>query len=294
MNEGHDYPEQIDRAHAGETVLAHLAARWRHSTEATWRERIARGEVTLDGRVASADLPLGAGQWLVWARPPWDEAPVPAGYAVLHEDHDLLAVAKPSGLPTLPGGGFLAGTLLALVKRRHPQAGPVHRLGRGTSGLVLFAKHAAARAAVTAAWPQARKVYRALATGIVEGERVIELPIGPVEHPKLGTIHAASPAGRAAWSRVRPLEARDGATLVEVEIRTGRPHQIRIHLAAIGHPLVGDPLFVAGGLPRPDALPGDGGYRLHHLSLTLPHPSTGASLELRCEPPPPLRERARR
>ena len=86
------------------------------------------------------------------------------------------------------------------------------------------------------------------------------------------------------------LAERDGNALVAVRIATGRPHQIRVHLAAAGHPLVGDPLYARGGLPaREPGLPGDAGYRLHAHRLGLAHPATGQRLELECVPPPELR-----
>ena len=110
---------------------------------------------------------LRAGQWLVWRRPPWQEPPVPLSFAVLYRDADLLAVAKPRGLPTLPNGGFLEHTLPARVRRLYPEAVPMHRLGRGTSGIVLFARTPAARREVAAAWRDGAvlKEYRALVVG---------------------------------------------------------------------------------------------------------------------------------
>jgi len=215
------------------------------------------------------------------------------GFAVLFRDPELLAVAKPSGLPTLPAGGYLDHTLLALVRRHYPEASPVHRLGRGTSGVVLFARTAPAGKGVLEAWREHRvsKVYRALVQGHPTQDAFrVDTPIGPVPHPTLGSVHAASPQGRPSTSTARVLERREGSSLVEVVIETGRPHQIRIHMAASGHPLLGDPLYaIGGGLREGEALPGDEGYRLHAFRLSLPHPGTGVRLDLECQPPPVLR-----
>lgn len=294
-NHGVVHRERVGPGATGLTVLAHLAARFPMATPETWERRIAEGQVSLDGRATSPATPLVAGQTLAWARPPWIEPEAPLATAVLYEDPELLAVAKPSGLPTLPGGGeFQEHTLLALVRQRAPEASPMHRLGRGTSGLVLFARSAAARGPLQAAFqdPRTRKVYRALCQGHPIHETFeVTSPIGPVSYGPLGTLHAASPGGRASLSRVTVLERREGCTLVEVEIPTGRPHQIRIHLAFAGHPLVGDPLYGPGGLPLPgtSALPGDLGYRLHAGLLELPHPRTGELIHLACQAPPVLR-----
>jgi 23S rRNA pseudouridine1911/1915/1917 synthase len=300
MNRGHTYQEQIDRRGAGRAVLAHLSDRFGLATPEVWRERIALGQVRLDDGLATAEAVLRAGQWLRWDRPPWEEPPAPLDAAVLHEDALLLAVAKPRGLPTMPGGGlYLEHTLLAVVRRRAPEASPMHRLGRDTSGVVLFARTTAAARVVQAAFRDRRidKTYRALCSGHPAGDAfTVTAPIGEVEHALLGTLHAASAAGRPATSHVSVLERRragDGApsALVEVSIETGRPHQIRIHLAHAGHPLLGDPLYGAGGVPLPGsrALPGDPGYLLHALRLELDHPESGARLVIECAPPPALR-----
>jgi 23S rRNA pseudouridine1911/1915/1917 synthase len=114
------------------------------------------------------------------------------------------------------------------------------------------------------------------------------VPYGP-----LGGLHAATPTGKASLSRVTVLERREATTLLDVEILTGRPHQIRIHLAYAGHPLWGDPLYGPGGTPLPgsSAVPGDLGYLLHAHRLELDHPRSGERLHLECQPPPTLRER---
>jgi 23S rRNA pseudouridine1911/1915/1917 synthase len=295
LNRGFEYAEEIGAAAAGRTVLGWLTHRYRHSPEAMWRERIASGEVLVDDSTALAMDLLRPGQRLVWRRPPWEEPAVPLGFAILFRDDALLALAKPRGMPTVPAGGFLEHTLLHRVRRLRPEAVPLHRLGRGTSGLVLFALTETARRALAAEWRAGRveKEYRALVRGRPRATAfTVDTPIGPMPHPRLGQVHAASPHGRPAVSHVRVLSVRDDQALVSVSIQTGRPHQIRVHLAAAGHPLVGDPLYVEGGIPgRDPALPGEGGYRLHAYRLVLRHPSTGRRLELECPPPPDLRER---
>ncbi len=296
LNRGFVYREKIDGGRAGVGVLEHLSRHHRHSTREDWGLRLECGEIFLEGRPIARDVILKAGQELAWHRPPWDEPEVPMDYAVLHRDPDLLVVAKPGGLPTLPGGGFLEHTLLSLVRKTCPEATPIHRLGRGTSGIVVFALSVRARSSLSLALRrrEVTKIYRALARGAPACDRfTITTPIGPVAHPTLGTVHAASPAGKPAVSRVRLLERRRDCSLLEIEIETGRPHQIRIHLASVGHPLVGDPLYAFGGsiLTGQVGLPGDLGYHLHAERVVLAHPATGDRAPFVCIPPPELRMR---
>jgi 23S rRNA pseudouridine1911/1915/1917 synthase len=159
---------------------------------------------------------------------------------------------------------------------------------------MLWARTGLARQRISSAWrTHVRRVYRTLVQGVLEdGERTIEAPIGLVPHPLLGTVFAATPRGKPSLSRVRLLERRRDTSLVEVELLTGRPHQIRIHLAAAGHPLMGDRLYAVGGVPKSDsrALPGDLGYLLHAERVRFPHPETGHPVEVTCLPPPSLRD----
>ncbi len=293
MNDGYEYREQIGAREGGRTVLAHLVATRTHSGAADWEARLAAGEVSVGGRTAAPGDVLRAGDRLSWRRPPWEEPEAPVTYAVLHEDGDVLAVAKPRGLPAVPAGGFLENTLLHAVRQVYPEATPMHRLGRGTSGVMVFARTQGARRALAAAWRAGavEKVYRALVCGSPRGDAfTVETPIGLVAHPRLGRVHAAAPGGKPAVSHAKVLSRRATSTLVEVTIPTGRPHQIRIHLAAAGHPLAGDPLYAAGGRARADALPGDGGYLLHAVRIAFAHPAHGARVSIECLPPPALRD----
>ena len=285
LNRGYAYTTTIGSQHHGQTLLAHLAELYPHSTPETWRHHLNNGDVTLDGITATGRESIAAGQTLVWNRPPWIEPDAPLHFDVLFEDPHLLAVNKPGGLPTLPGGGFVENTLLHLVREQTPNANPVHRLGRATTGIVLFAKTSQAAARLSADWntPAVQKIYRALAHDVAQHDSYeILTPIGLVPHPRIGSVWAADPGGKPARSLAKVISRTTGATTFEVHLFSGRPHQIRIHLASIGHPLVGDPLYAAGGRPCEDlpGLPGDGGYFLHAHFLNVHHPFTGARINL--------------
>lgn len=314
MNQGWVYRDRITPAEAGLSVLDFYSNRYRHSSRAVWRDRILSGQIRQNGIPLAPDDRLEAGARLDYHRPPWQEPEAPLEFEVLYEDGDLMAIAKPSGLPVLPGGGFLTHTLLHQLRRRYPENPPipVHRLGRGTSGVMILGKSPLARSVLsrqlrestaTAHDPQAphpiRKTYRALiGASDLPSEFTLTTPIGKIDHPALGYVYAASPAGLPAYSEGKVIQRTAESTLVEVTIRTGRPHQIRIHLAAAGFPLVGDPLYGVGGLPLPIKpsengrvpVPGDVGYHLHAFRLKLPHPRTQAILEIVCSAPAALQK----
>ena len=285
LNRGYAYTTIIGSKDHGRTLLSHLASRYPHSSPQAWQQRLIDREVTVNGVDATGSETLAAGATLVWNRPPWIEPDTPQNFEVLLDDPHLLAVNKPSGLPTLPGGGFLENTLLRLVQKQTPDANPVHRLGRATSGIVLFARTAEGAAQLSADWntSKVRKIYRALAQGVAQRD-IYEIltPIGLVPHPLIGSVWAASPGGKPSKSLAKVIARTASTTTFEVSLHSGRPHQIRIHLASIGHPLVGDPLYGFMGLPLESlpGLPGDGGYLLHAQFLSFVHPATGQHIDL--------------
>jgi 23S rRNA pseudouridine1911/1915/1917 synthase len=152
LNRGYAYTTIIGTKYHGQTLLSHLASLYPHSTPEAWQQKLNNGEVTLNGVTATGSESVTLSQTLVWNRPPWIEPDSPQHFEVLFEDPHLLAVNKPSGLPTLPGGGFMENTLLRLVQKQTPNANPVHRLGRGTTGIVLFAKTLKAASYLSANW----------------------------------------------------------------------------------------------------------------------------------------------
>jgi 23S rRNA pseudouridine1911/1915/1917 synthase len=324
LNSGFAYSDRIAPRAAGQSVSAFYADRYRHSTRIDWLQRLAAGEIYRNGQQLQADVALAAGDGLVWHRPPWQEAAVPALPSPLFDNGDLLVFNKPSGLPVLPAGGFLEHTCLAQLQVGWPEARPLHRLGRFTSGLLVCARSSASRAWLSAllrestaanclpfplespASSPCRKSYRALLQPPAAGSPLLSVQpgdtvslttaIGRCPHGRLGSIWAAAlPAAATtgalqARSELRLLQRGERAWLAQLTIATGRPHQIRIHTAAAGAPLLGDPLYGLGGVACDQALPGDGGYHLHAHRLQLPLPLPGAELlELEAPLPEALR-----
>ncbi len=193
LNFGFDYRERLGRRAQGRTLLAYLSERYRHSSPPEWRSRIESGQVLVKGVVAPAERELSCGETLVFRRPPWREPEAPTSFAVVYKDDDLLAVAKPAGVPTLPGGGFLENTLLRRVRRFAPGASPLHRLGRGTSGLVLFTRNRSARRilGIALARGEVERGYRAIVSGAFPpGRRFSTFPSVPSPTPCSGRSQA--------------------------------------------------------------------------------------------------------
>jgi 23S rRNA pseudouridine1911/1915/1917 synthase len=297
MNQGWTYQDRIGQVDVGQSVLAYYGQRYRHSFPEEWADRIQRGQILLDGQPTQPQAILQYRQVLTYYRSPWEEPTVPLTLECHYDDDQVLVVAKPAGLQVLPGGKFLEHTVLGQLARQFPPPHPVpiHRLGRGTSGLLLLARSPLARSALSEAMRAGRlkKIYQALVgPGEVPDRFSCQERIGKLPHPTLGYIYGPTSEGKVALSHCRVLERHPDYTRLAVEIPTGRPHQIRIHLATAGYPLLGDPLYAVGGQVLMQAndqgerpVPSDCGYALHAWQLTFPHPVSGQSIQVTCPPP---------
>lgn len=291
LNDGATYRHHARREEAGEPLVGHLARRFPHSDADGWRAHVEAGRVLLNGAPATHDALLHEGDVIEYRRAPWEEPEIHAEIPVVLEDEHVLVVNKPAGLQVLPAGSRLRATALTLVRGDDParaEWSPVHRLGRGTSGILVFGKTAFARSSLSAQFRERRlgKLYLAwvVGTSLKTSLRMRE-PIGSVPHSR-GPVHAVAQRGKPSLTlgRVLRRDADRRMSLVAAEPVTGRPDQIRIHLAAAGAPIVGDPLYAPGG-GLLDARPGDVGYLLHATALRFRHPATGKIVKLRCPPP---------
>ncbi|MGR3758002.1 MAG: pseudouridine synthase [Tranquillimonas sp.] len=201
---------------------------------------------------------------------------------VLHEDHQILVVDKPSGLLSVPGkGAHLADCLLSRVQAAYPQALLVHRLDRDTSGVMVFALSPAAQRHLGLQFEkrQVKKTYLARVWGRVAEDRGrVDLPL-IVDWPNRPLQKVDRDHGRPAETEWRVVRRADGETRMRLYPRTGRSHQLRVHMREIGHPILGDPFYADGAardFPR---------LMLHSEELRLRHPDGGAGQRFRAPPP---------
>jgi 23S rRNA pseudouridine1911/1915/1917 synthase len=277
-------------------VDQYLARAFPDLTRSRIQGLIEHGHVLADGRPAWRALRLRGGELLSLHVP----APVPAvpvaeelPLAVLHEDKDLVVVDKAAGMVVHPGAGHASGTLVnALLHRVKDLAGVggelrpgiVHRLDKDTTGCLVVAKNEQALVALQKSFKtrEVQKTYLALVHGVPPAQGRIETLYGrhPIHRQRFtGKVRE----GKPAITLYRVLEAFDGAALVEVDLLTGRTHQIRVHLAESGHPLLGDTLYGAGRKAKgrvAEAQERLGRQALHAWRLAFAHPRTGKPLAL--------------
>ena len=301
-------PEHIDLdvhpEDAGCRLDQFLAARLGDRTRSQIQRLIKEGRVELDRTAARPGIAVRAGDVVridIPAPAPATPRPEALPLDILHDDPDLVVVNKPAGVVVHPAAGHADGTLVnALLHHVRDlsgiggelRPGIVHRLDRGTSGLMVVAKHDRAHAELARQFAdrEVEKEYVALVWGLVQRGRRIDLPIGrdPVDRKRIST---RARRAREAVTRVVTAERLDGVTLVRVAIATGRTHQIRVHLSAIGHPVVGDSVYggrrrhppqhlrIVQRLDRPF---------LHAARLAFTHPRDGRRILISCALPDDL------
>ncbi len=252
------------------------------------------GRVTVDGAAqAKPGFRLKAGMSVRLEVPPAAPATVQAediDLDIVYQDDDLAVVFKPSGMVVHPAAGNESGTLVnALLKHLDGlsgiggeiRPGIVHRIDKDTSGLLLVAKNDFAHVGLSEQIKAhtVKRAYRAIVIGgFREDEGTVEGPIG--RHPTDRKKMAIVPGGREAATHWTVLERLRGATLIEARLTTGRTHQIRVHMASIGHPVLGDPVYG----PKKSPYPVQGGQLLHAFRLGFVHPRTGQELLFEAEP----------
>ncbi len=286
----------------GERLDRHVAARLGVARNQVQRW-IDEGLVTVNGREAKPSTVLAAGDRVECNPPePKEERVVPerGDLRILHEDEDLVVIDKPAGLTVHPGAGRSTGTLAHHLLDRYPEmagvGGPgrpgiVHRLDQGTSGVMAVARTAESYARLARAFAsrEVGKRYLGIAYGAPSpASGTIEAPIG--RHPQKRKEMTVRSSGRPSRTGYRTLSSKAGISLIEMDLATGRTHQIRVHLKHIGHPLVGDPVYGEArwkGLPRPIQAPLRDFPRpaLHAWRLALEHPRTGEPLSFEAPVP---------
>ena len=276
-------------------ALARLLPQHSRSRISGWMRS---GEVRVGGAAAKPKQKVWGGERISLTPTPDPAAaahlPQALSLAIVHEDDALIVVDKPAGLVVHPGSGNWSGTLLnallhhAPALAEIPRAGIEHRLAKDTSGLMVVARTLAAQTSLVRQIQRrsAARIYQALVHGDVAQPGTVDAPIG--RHPTQRTRMAVVSGGRSARTHYAPLERLGAATLVECVLETGRTHQIRVHLASIGHPLLGDPVYGRKRENDADRIAALGRQALHAVRLELDHPRDGRRMRWRSPLPADL------
>jgi 23S rRNA pseudouridine1911/1915/1917 synthase len=269
---------------AGRRLDRWLAGALPELSRAKLQALIEGGRVSVDGARRKAAHRLGGGESIAVDVPPPPSSelePEPLVLQIVYEDDHVLVVDKPAGMVVHPGAGHARGTLAAAVLAHAPgtegvggprRPGIVHRLDKGTSGLLMVAKTAAAYDALTrqlAARAVTRRYLAVLHGRLGSASGVVDAPIGRDPHHRQRM--AVARGGRRALTRYRVLERFPGYTYVDVRLETGRTHQIRVHMASLEHPVVGDDTYGRAKGRSPVPLEG---LALHAAELAFEHPFT--------------------
>jgi 23S rRNA pseudouridine1911/1915/1917 synthase len=290
---------KIDSASAGTRLDKFLVERLPEVSRSALQEFIRTGQAQVGGRQEKPGYRVRVADEIALevleAIPELGLKPTPMTFPVLFEDADLVAIDKPAGIAVHPGAGGETETVVsALLSHcelssigRPLRPGVVHRLDKGTTGVLILAKTEAAHKKLAKAFSGRRlkKEYLALVQGVVREERgVVEIAIARDRQQRKRMQAVSVQKGRMALSRFEVVERFPTATLLTVRIETGRTHQIRVHMAYIGHPLLGDVLY--GG----SRLFGKANHHLHSRHLGLTHPISGKPLELAAPVPAEFQE----
>lgn len=290
----------VAEGEAGQRLDQFLAARLPEHSRSRIQAWIAAGYVRVDGAAKKASWKTRAGERVEVEPaepPPLRAFPEEIPLEILYEDEAVAAVNKPAGLVVHAGAGRASGTLVNALLHRYGQLseigdglrpGIVHRLDKGTSGVILVARTEAAHRSLAQQFASraVEKVYLALVEGRVAADKgVIDRPIER-DAMRRTRMTARTGRGRAALTEYRVLERFDRFTLLEVRIHTGRTHQIRVHLASVGHPVAGDTLY--GAAARPAGLGPLGRPWLHAARIVFKSPASGARVAVEAPLPEEL------